>query len=227
MCFTPAISLTTAIIEFVIATVILISCRKSLVNKFMASLVYVLGLYQFTEFMLCTSINPALWAKLGFIAYTFLPAIGLYFTIRMLRKNSKEKYLKLLFLIPIIFSLIALFTLNFFVNIECGRFFVTFQHLMKTFSIWLPIIYSAYYFSFIAALEIFLYTMFLRERNKIKKNIALTLFIAAFVSVLPAFILVTVLPSLSIYFSSIYCEFAILLAIAAIIISKLDSKLKK
>ena len=95
MCFTPAISLTTALIEFIIATFILVKYKRYVVPVFFAILVYVLGIYQFTEFMLCTTNNAFLWAKLGFITYTFLPAIGLHFAFRLTKKVRSTCFLLL------------------------------------------------------------------------------------------------------------------------------------
>src|SRR3989339_861921 len=110
MCFTPIISLSTAIIEFLVGTFILIRYRNTLVSVFSAIFVYVLGLYQFTEFMLCTTNNPHLWAAIGFATYTFLPTIGLHFVLRL----TKRKFNKYILYTPaIIFALIAILRSDF------------------------------------------------------------------------------------------------------------------
>ena len=227
MCFTPTISLTTAIIEFAIATIILIFYRKSLINKFFITLVYVLGLYQFTEFMLCASNNPILWTKLGFITYTFLPAIAIYYCLKYTLKTNKQKYFSLIYLIPIIYSIITIFSKQFITERECSQFFVIGYTALYAISPLLSIIYNFYYAISIIVIIILIINKISREKNKIKKKIHLYLLLAIILSLVPAIILIIIFPSLEIMFFSIYCEFALLFGIAALIVARLDSKLKK
>jgi len=223
MCFTPAISLTTAIIEFIVASIILIFFRKSLVNKYFSIFIYFLGFYQFTEFMLCTSNNPVLWAKIGFITYVFLPAMGLHFVMRFF--NKKFKY-ELLYIPPIVFSLIAIFAENFILRSECGSVFIIVKTLLFNSSNWISsILYWLYYFGFILIIFFLLLIMIKKEKNKIKRKMEIVVFLALILSLVPAVILIMVFPLLNIMFPSIYCEFALLFTIAALIVSYLDSQI--
>jgi hypothetical protein len=227
MCFTPTISLLTAVIEFTIATIILIFFRKSLINRFFVSLIYFLGLYQFTEFMLCISNNPLLWSKFGFIAYSFLPGIAIYYISKYTFKNAKQKYLRLIYLLPIMFSVIALAFGEFITKVECSQFFVIGTNMLWTISPVLHSVYQVYYGGSIILASIFLLHKMKYEKNKTKKKIQISILTAILISLVPALILITILPSLEIYFPSIYCEFAILFSIAALIAAQLDKKLKK
>lgn len=227
MCFTPTISLLTALIEFTIATIILIFFRKSLVNKFFVTLVYVLGIYQFTEFMLCVSTNPVFWSKLGFIAYTFLPAIALYYLARYSSKKENENFFKLIYIIPIFYTIVAITAKTFITKVECSQFFVIGRTALYAIDPLLSGIYSAYYAIAILLSFILILQKMLNERNKTKKKIQISILSAIFISLIPALILVVILPSLEIYFPSIYCEFAILFSIAALVVAQLDKKLKK
>jgi hypothetical protein len=227
MCFTPIISLTTAIIEFIIATFILVFFRKSLINKFFVTLIYVLGIYQFTEFMLCTSNNPLLWAKLGFIAYTFLPAIAMFYIIKYYFPKNKTSKAKFIYLIPIIFTVIALSLGEFIARAECSKFFVIIQSMMWSISPILHYSYGLYYGGSIILTSFLLLNKIKKEKNKIKKKLQINWLLAIVLSLVPALLLVSILPSLEIYFPSIYCEFAILFSIVALIAAKLDNRLKK
>jgi len=227
MCFTPTISLTTTIIEFAIATFILTFYRKSLVNRFFVILIYVLGAYQFTEFMLCVSNNPILWARLGFIVYTFLPAIAIYYILLYSKKINNKQYFKLVYLIPIFFSVIAFYFGSFISRAECSQFFVIGQNMLYSISPILSAFYGLYYYGAIILSAIFILKKAFNEKNKIKKYIAINIFLALMVSLVPALILIIILPAISIMFPSIYCEFAILFSIAALIAARLDNQLKK
>src|SRR3989338_7391434 len=226
MCFTTAISLSTAILEFFVATFILIYFRKSRVNLFFVIFLYFLGFYQFSEFMLCTSGNAFLWAKIGFITYTFLPTIGLYSVLRIINRDYKFYKLALLYIFPVIFSLIAFFSRNFIIKGECSRFFVEVKTIFS-FSSGLLTSYLIYYFGFLLLMCIFLLASIIREKNKIKKKVEITIFVAIILSLFHVIILMSIIPALGIMFPSIYCEFAVLFAIAAIIAAYLDSKPRK
>ncbi len=225
MCFTPFVSLTTAIIEFAVATFILIKYKKYLVPVFSAILIYVLGFYQFTEFMLCSSSNPFLWAKIGFITYTFLPAIGLHFILR-LAKN--KKYNKLIYLIPIFFAIIAITTSNFITKASCSKVFVIVQNVLasQNYTNLFPL-YLIYYIGSILIMVIILFTLIKKERNNLDKKIEGLWLMAVLIATLIPIILIFILPALKIKFPSIYCEFALLFTIAALISSDLYVRKKK
>jgi hypothetical protein len=225
MCFTPFISLTTAIIEFAVATFILIKYKKYLVPVFSAILIYVLGFYQFTEFMLCSSSNPFLWAKIGFITYTFLPAIGLHLILR-LAKN--KRYNKLIYLVPIFFAIITIITPNFIIKASCSKVFVTVQNVLasQNYAGLFPF-YLIYYTVSILTMGILLFVLIKKERNKLDKKIERLWFMAGLITILIPIILILILPALKIKFPSIYCEFALLFTIAALISSSLYVRKKK
>ena len=150
MCFTPIISLTTAILEFIVATFILIYFKRTTFVKFSVIFIYVLGFYQFTEFMLCTSGNEFLWAKIGFITYTFLPALALHFALTF---NKKKYNLTYIYFLPILIFIFAFLNQNFILNASCDSVFVIVQTMFFSFknlqSIILSILFMSYYFGFI------------------------------------------------------------------------------
>ncbi|MBW3000058.1 hypothetical protein KY339_05290 [Candidatus Woesearchaeota archaeon] len=215
MCFTPAVSLTTFAIEFIIATAIILFFRRSIFHTYIAIFIYLLGFYQLTEFMLCTSGNPVLWVKLGFITYTILPALGLDVVIRI--TNWKHKSM-LVYTPTIVFSLIAIFAKNFVIQSGCSTFFVMAQTMFISIS--KPIhmaFYWAYFMGFVAIMCFILGSKFRMEKNLLKKKIYNIVFLSTFFSLVPALVLLIIFPSINFRFSSIYCEFALLATIAGVI----------
>ena len=223
MCFSPVISLSTAIVEFVVATLILIFFRKSLVNKFFIIFIYLLGFYQFSEFMLCTFNNPILWIKLGYVTYTFLPTIGLHFVIRLTNIKYKGSY-SLLYILPTIFVLIAIFTKNFVIGSECSAVFVMVKLAKNQFH---SALYTIYYFGFIALVGLFLCSKLRKEKSHIRRKLYITILFAGIVSLVSALVLIVILPPLNVMFPSVYCEFAFAFTIAALIGAYLDSRVKQ
>ena len=222
MCFTPWVSLLTALIEFVVATFILIRYKDYLIPAFSAILIYVLGLYQFSEFMLCVTSNAHLWATIGFATYTFLPAIVLHMSLRF----SKHRLNNYLVYVPaVIFSLIAFSKKDFVVSAVCEKVFVAsntfFTNGLFSFA---NSIYILYYAAFILAAGI-IFVRYIRK-NHVDPVYLWWVFVACF-SVGASLILIVVLPSMDYKFPSVFCEFALLFTVAAVISSEAYYKRKK
>lgn len=222
MCFTPIVSLSTAIFEFVVATAILVFCRKSLINRFFPLLIYILGFYQFTEFMLCTSNYPFFWAKMGFVTYSFLPAVGLHFIMKL--TNRKCNYITI-YMVPVIFSLMAFLKPGFIIESTCTTFFVIV--IKDLFNPLFSYIYGLYYFGFIMLLCYFLLKSFNKEKDQLKRKSYAIIFAAALITLLPAVVIFIIFPAFKVIFPSVYCEFAVLFTAAALVASYLDNKIKK
>ncbi|MFH0808284.1 MAG: hypothetical protein V1888_01575 [archaeon] len=222
MCFAPWVSLTTAVVEFVVASFILIRYKNYLVPVFSAIFVYVLGLYQFTEFMLCVSGNPFLWARIGFVVYSFLPAIGLHMAFRFIGIKFRNW---MFYIIPIMIFSIAFLKDDFVIRASCSYIYVyvlTFlysgEHLI------LSIIYLLYYFGFIALIGIIL-ILHLKKKAMVKIYYFWIIFGIITVSI-PVF-LILIFPSLGLAFPSVYCEFALGYTIAAVLGSRIYYKEKQ
>jgi len=225
MCFTPPVSLTTAIIEFVVATYILARFKNYLVPIFLSVIIYILGFYQFTEFMLCTSTNSFLWARIGFITYTLLPAIILHLSIRFSKINFKNY---IIYLPTIIFALISFLKKGFIIKASCSNIFVFVTTILFSSSYLIQsIIYYVYYFGFIILACVITYNYIKKQPNILNKKIVyIGIFTAAITALIPIFLII-IFPQLGIQFPSIYCEFALLCTIAALIASELYHRKKK
>ena len=220
MCFTPTISLTTAIIEFIVAIIILIYYQKPKLNRYFALLLFLLGFYQFSEFMLCTSSNPLLWARIGFITYTFLPAAGLAL-ISAYTKNKIKSYL--IYAFPLLFSTLAL-TKDFVVRASCRTYFVIVNLNYYDPQTVLWTIYMTYYFGFIFLMCLFLIRAYSNRKNRFQKILDINFLFAILITLLPALILLILFPSMKIEFPSVYCQFSILYTIAALIAIYIEKK---
>lgn len=272
MCFTPLASLITAIIEFLVAGYLFYKLKKKFYP--LAFFVLFLGIYQFTEFMLCGSQNPFLWARLGFIAYSFLPLLVHHFFIT----TSKLKFRNVFYLIPISFSILSLTYPNFILSTSCNYLHVSVQSFVFNESLFLMFFYLLYYaifpisgfyfflktrkkssFSFkfrlatsfvsLSLLGGLIYYVFssINGRNPLTTwtNISVLLIASALLLVLlfslsirnsvsfcklNSFVLATtgivsivlyyLVPNLTFNYSSIYCQFALLYALSALLLSE-------
>ncbi|MFH1142214.1 MAG: hypothetical protein V1695_00715, partial [Candidatus Uhrbacteria bacterium] len=222
MCFTPQVSIATAITELIIASIIFLRFKKSKIAKWVALFIVLLGFYQFTEFMLCTSENVQLWGRLGFITYSILPALGLHMTFHY----TKQKFNKVLIYLPMaIFILIAVFDPGFIISGYCSQFFVSVQHYFALTEHWsATLIYWGYYFGYISLMLGLLVNEFRNEKNEAKARNHLLILSTIILVIIPPFILVNIFPSLNIAFPSVYCQFALVYAVVALVAVYLDDQ---
>lgn len=219
MCFTPALSLTTALFEFFIATFVLIYYKKARINIFLPLLLYLLGIYQLTEYFLCTT-QQNLWISIGFITYTYLPAIGLAFCLDYVNKKYNRA---ILFLIPTLFSAFVFYE-GFVIHGTCGTYLVSIKHYFFGLYVIPMLLYLAYYFGTIAYITTLLVRHYQRARSKITKLIDADIIAGILLSLVPAVLLVLLIPSLYPQFPSLYCQFAAVFAVTILIAYYLDSK---
>jgi hypothetical protein len=217
MCYTPAVSLSTAVIEWALAAILLFSFRKSRLCRFGVPILFLLGLYQFGEFGLCTYGGAESWGTLAFLTFTFLPVLGLHAALTYLRKQCRPL---LLYAPPVAFSLIALVREPFVHAGTCETIFITLQTF---FSYALPFfLYMAYYTGYIVVL-FFLLLHAYRER-KASRTVTGWLLASLLLMTVPTIILLFLFPVLRIRFGSVLCHFALLTAIAFFMAVRNDRK---
>jgi len=222
MCYTPLIAITTAVVEFILACIMIGVFRKSFFQTLFALFIVLLGTYQFTEFMLCTSQQPEFWALVGFLTYNFLPALALHGTLRFVGTKIHTLFL---YVLPVLFSLFVL-SPEFIREASCNEPFVTVRHLFFQIDqgVW-PFVYAAYYFGFIITACVCTLVAYRQEKNKIKRRIELLELTGITLMTVPTFVLLFLFPILSIKFPSIYCHFALALAIMIFVGAYFENKL--
>ena len=128
-------------------------------------------------------------------------------------------------MMPVIFSLMALFKPGFIIESTCTTFFVIV--IKDLFNSLFTYIYGLYYFGFIMLFCYFLLKSFNKEKNQLKRKSYAVIFAATLITLLPAVVLFIIFPAFKVIFPSVYCEFAVLFTAAAIIASYLDNKIQK
>lgn len=225
MCFTPLISITIAIFEFLVAIIVLSVYKKNKTSKIIAWFMFVLGFYQFTQFMVCKTDYQNLWSTIGFVTYSYLPAIGVYLVNIFVKRIKNPKNL---FIAPIIVTIYAIINNNFIKTVSCNKYFISVSTYVFTPENYIyKWVYMIYYFGFIALCLFYLAKYIDQEKDKIKRKMAQILLIALMTSLFPAIILLFIIPSLTPSFPSIYCEFSVIFTVAVLYMSKLESRLKK
>lgn len=139
-CFTPLASLATFIIEFALAFYAIFKFNTSKFARFGILILFLLGIFQLSEYLVCKSSMPLIWAKIGFIAITFLPPAGLSMVAIAAKKNLWTAFG---YIFAFVFSLAILFIPDIISSTTCPGKFVIFNTL-ETFNIFYEIYYFAY-----------------------------------------------------------------------------------
>ena len=227
MCFTPLISISIAILEFALASVLLLFFPKSKFRDFFAAFIYILGFYQFTEFMLCSG-NALFWATLGFITYSFLPALALHAVLKIFRKKFNIIWV---YITPLVASILAITIPGFIIQASCERYFISIDTIMipppSILLLLVFAIYIAYYFGFLVLTYSIILKDYMKQKNKIKREIEVVEMVGILLMIIPTLVLLILFPIFGIMFPSILCSFAIFVAISAFIGVYLKGKLKK
>src|SRR5579862_8022671 len=79
-CFSPPVMIATFVIEIILAAIVFIRYRVTRFGKAAGFVLLLLATFQFAEYRICTTdgVLPILWSRIGFVAITLLPLMGLY-----------------------------------------------------------------------------------------------------------------------------------------------------
>jgi len=103
--------------------------------------IFLLGFYQLTEFMLCSSEYVNLWARIGFATYTFLPAVMYHMEMSLAGKKVRKE----VYIFATLFSGLALIHPSFILGGGCNLLHVSIQSMIFNQNQYLMITYLAYY----------------------------------------------------------------------------------
>ncbi|HSW48355.1 MAG TPA: hypothetical protein VLG67_04740 [Candidatus Saccharimonadales bacterium] len=217
-CFTPLVSLATFIIEFSLAIYTLSRYKLNKFNKIAAVTIICLGIFQLSEYMLCTANQNLFWGRVGTTSITLLPILGLNL-ITFMTKKSRWLYIGYALAGIIIYSV---FFLSFLNNYHCTNKFVAIQFANPS-----DIVYVIYYFGF---LLIGLGILFQHYLSQEKNSIEMLWMTAGYLSfIIPTAIIYIISQTTYYAIPSIMCGFAIMFALVLTfkIIPEFNNKPKK
>lgn len=201
--FDGLLSLFIASIEFIFVINLLIFSKKNEVNKLVIILLFVLGLYQFIEFLICgVGFNTSLWSYLALLTVSFMPPLSLLIVLKFYNYNSKLNLL--LFLPALFFAFYYPLVIDQFTVSNCTVIYVSYNYP-------LGFLYGIfYYLPILAAIILLFYKTYINvDRQKIK--LSRLLFIGFTITFIPAFMFTRLVPNMLEAVESIICTFAFIL----------------
>lgn len=137
-CFTPEVMLATFVIEIFIAVYAYFKFRTTLFGKLSILTLFLLGLFQLAEYQICSGSNQIFWARLGFVAITLLPPLGIHLVSII---TGNRNFLQFAYTLAGVFILIFAFAPKSITGGVCGGNYIIFNTAQELY--WT---YGIYYF---------------------------------------------------------------------------------
>lgn len=209
-CFSPLVMLATIIIEISGALYVLFRYKLTSVTRLAVAILAGLALFQLAEYNICEGafgIDSLTWARVGYVAITLLPPLGLHLAMRI--AGQKQTFaLSVAYASAAVFAAIFMFVGHGMQSQECLGNYVIF-----TIAAWATVPYGLYYYGFL----LFTVGYALRAAQSIKqKHIrqALVALAAGYMAfIIPTTAANLVDPSTIAGIPSVMCGFAVILAV--------------
>lgn len=135
-CFSPAVMLATFTIEFSLAAYTFIRYRMTQFGRLATALLIFLGVFQVAEYQVCGGGSGMLWGRIGYIAITMLPPLGLHLISLI---TGKGRYVRFAYALAALYVAIFMFAEKSIVSAACNGNYVIFntaQELYWTYGIY-------------------------------------------------------------------------------------------
>jgi hypothetical protein len=142
-CFSPPVMALTLLVELALAGWVFVRYRRRSIVIIATIILVLLAAFQLAEFHICTAGGTLGWARLGFVAITFLPVLALDLAGRLIGRRR---------LVPMGYCLAAAFVTSALLmptavsGAICGGNYVIFS-IAPSFAV----LYGLYYFGFLIA----------------------------------------------------------------------------
>jgi len=205
-CFSPAVMLATFLIEFALAIFVFVRYRVTRFGKVAASALVLLGSFQLAEYQICAGRNELLWSRVGFVAITLLPVVGLYLVSLV---SHRPHFLKLGYATAIVYVVYFAFVPKSISGAACGGNYIIFNASNDFYRL-----YGFYYWGFLllGIWESLEKMADLRRQSK-TRNVLQWLIVGYLSFMGPMGLVYITYPAARDAVASIMCGFAVLLAL--------------
>lgn len=212
MCFAPYISLSTFVIEIMLAIFFLSKNPKDRLNRTLALVTLFLALYQLNEFLICVT-GLTIFSQFARIITAILPVMGVSYTLVIIKKKISLIWNVLLYAPALFFTLMFLLAGYFETSTICSTVFIEFPNLGL-----LGHFFALYYLIYLSGSIVLFYFVSPKAISKYEKGLANLGMLGFLLFTIPTFIFLSFLPALQVQFPSVLCEFGLLLAIEFIVV---------
>ncbi len=209
-CFSPPIMILTFVIELGIACYVAYRYRMSVAARLTTALLVLLATFQLAEFMVCEGalgLSSLGWARIGYVAITLLPPIGLHLGMQIARRTNRP-LLMAAYGSGIAFAVFFMFVGHGMQGNQCLGNYVIFQVAPASL-----IPYTMYYYGWLVASVAIVMGMAKTITSPARRS-ALRWLAAGYASfIVPTTLVNIVQPDTIAGIPSIMCGFAVILAV--------------
>lgn len=198
----------TFLIELTLAVYTLWRYGLNAVTKVVVAILFCLSVFQLAEYNVCEAawgIDSASWARLGYVAITLLPPLGIHLVARIAGDKRKWLY-RTAYALAGMFSAYFLFATNGIVAGACLGNYVIFEQGPGT-----GLLYGVYYYGLLFAAILYAARLAETAESHIRQSL-LALIIGYTLFMVPTTFVNLIDPSTIAGIPSIMCGFAVILA---------------
>ena len=208
-CFSPPVMIATFLIEIFLAAYTVIRYRMNSITRVSTAVFVSLAIFQLAEYNVCEGawgIDSAGWARLGYVAITLLPPLGIHLVAKIAGDTRRWPYY-MAYGAGVLFSAYFLFATNGITAGACLGNYVIFEQGHGT-----SRLYGVYYYGLLVAGICYAFMLSKQVAPHIQKALH-TLMAGYALFMVPTTLVNIVDPSTTAGIPSIMCGFAVLLAI--------------
>lgn len=207
-CFSPPVMLATFVVEIALLVYVLVRYRMTSVVRLASLILAMLAVFQLAEYNICSSngASSILWSRVGFVAITLLPVLGLHM-VQLIARRNYRLLTWFAYGAALVWILIFVASDWAFLGQACSGNYVTFQLRSQA-----SILYSAYYYVWLAVALGLSYSLARRAKGRIRR--ALSWFAVGYlVFLVPTGVVNLLRPETTAGIPSIMCGFAVFYAL--------------
>lgn len=209
-CFSPPIMLATFIIEIVFALYVVARYKLTPVSRLAVAILVGLAVFQLAEYNVCETawgMDSLSWARIGYVAITFLPPLGLHLATKIAGKKQ-PLLVGSAYLAGVLFALFFLFSGQGMLGQECLGNYVIFS-----IAPWAVKLYAAYYYGLLALGVGYSLKAAKSIKKKSHKQALVALAVGYLAFIVPTTAANIIDPETIAGIPSIMCGFAVILAV--------------
>lgn len=208
-CFSPPVMLATFLIEIILFVLTLLFYKRTTKTKLIAAMLFFLAFFQLAEYFVCGGfgVGAELWSRLGFVAITTLPPLGLHLVHALAGKKAGRLVMAGYGLMAVWIAFFA-FSQNAFASHACVSNYVIFN-----LDVVASYFYTAYYYGLLLLGMWLAFRFSQQTKQKAVKASLHGITIGYLTFLLPTAVANTIDQSTMAGIPSIMCGFAVLFAL--------------
>lgn len=207
-CFSPPVMIATFVIEIAFAIYAFAKHRDKLWGKTITLILVCLAIFQLAEYQVCGGYDQLIWARVGYMAITLLPPLGITLTHIIAKKPLNTLLHKLSWILAAYFIFAYAFSPVSELTPVCNGNYVIFKYKYALTN-WM--IFGPYYFGLLFA-GIYASYRWNKKSDKLTKDLSKALIVGYSVFIVPTLLINLADPSTVHGIPSIMCGFAVILA---------------